>query len=142
MDDTRIRNQRVIEAFRANGGQVEGRPLLLLTTTGAKSGRPYTTPVMYLQDGDRLAIFATHGGAPRHPDWYVNLVAHPTVAVEVGPERFQASATPLTGGAEHDTLYARQAERYPQFADYQQKTTRVIPVVILERLSEADAPGT
>src|SRR5688572_13128665 len=81
----RERNQRVIEEFRANGGKVtgthEGRPILLLTTTGAKSGRPYTTPVMYLRDGDRLAVFATHGGSPKHPDWYANLVANPTVTV-------------------------------------------------------------
>jgi deazaflavin-dependent oxidoreductase (nitroreductase family) len=136
VQDPRERNRRVIEEFRANGGKVAGqqagRPLLLLTTTGAKSGKPYTTPVMYLRDGERLAIFATHGGSPTHPDWYHNLVAHPTVTVELGAEKFEAQASPTTG-TERDALYARQAELYPQFGEYQQRTTRIIPVVILER---------
>jgi deazaflavin-dependent oxidoreductase (nitroreductase family) len=138
VQDPRERNRRVIEEFRANGGAVggqqAGRPLLLLTTTGAKSGKPYTTPVMYLRDGERLAIFATHGGSPTHPDWYHNLVAHPTVTVEIGAERFEARAS-VTTGEERDALYARQSERYPQFAEYQQRTTRTIPVVILERIA-------
>jgi deazaflavin-dependent oxidoreductase (nitroreductase family) len=137
MRDPRERNRQVITEFRANGGQVggqqAGRPLLLLTTTGAKSGNPYTTPVMYLRDGERLAIFATHGGSPTHPDWYHNLVAHPTVTVELGAESFEAQAS-VTTGEERDTLYARQSELYPQFAEYQQRTTRKIPVVILERI--------
>jgi deazaflavin-dependent oxidoreductase (nitroreductase family) len=137
VQDPHERNNRVIEEFRANagvvGGSQEGRPVILLTTTGAKSGRPYTTPVMFLRDGDRLAVFATHGGSPRHPDWYHNLVANPTVTVEVGAEKYQAKATPLTGGPERDRLYGKQAELFPQFADYQAKTSRVIPVVILER---------
>jgi deazaflavin-dependent oxidoreductase (nitroreductase family) len=137
VQDPHERNRRVIEEFRANAGQVgdshPGRPVILLTTTGAKSGRPYTTPVMFLRDGDRLAVFATHGGSPRHPDWYHNLVANPTVTVEVGAEKYQAKATPLTGGAERDRIYGRQAELFPQFADYQAKTTRIIPVVLLER---------
>ncbi len=132
MHDPRERNRRVIEEFRASGGNVENRPLLLLTTMGAKSGRPYTTPVMYLRDGDRLAVFATHGGSPTHPDWYHNLVAHPRVTVEIGSERFESEARTISG-PERDALYARQAELFPQFADYQQKTTRTIPVVILER---------
>jgi deazaflavin-dependent oxidoreductase (nitroreductase family) len=135
--DFRERNRQVIEEFRASGGRVGGnyakRPLLLLTTVGAKSGKPYTTPVMYLRDGERLAIFATHGGSPTHPDWYHNLVAHQTVTVEVGTETFEALASPRTG-AERDELYARQSELYPQFAEYQQRTTRKIPVVILERI--------
>ena len=130
------RNRQVIEEFRANRGVVSGshanRPLLLLTTTGAKSGRPYTTPVMYLRDGERIAVFATHGGSPSHPDWYHNLVAHPTVTVELGGEKFNAKATPISG-PERDALYARQVQLFPQFGDYQQKTTRVIPVVLLER---------
>jgi len=138
VQDPHERNRRVIEEFRANAGQVAGsqagRPVILLTTTGAKSGRPYTTPVMYLRDGGRIAIFATHGGSPRHPDWYHNLVANPTVTVEIGSEKFEAKATPLTGGPERDRLYGQQAELFPQFADYQSKTTRVIPVVLLERL--------
>src|SRR3954451_23115631 len=102
MQDARERNRRVIEEFRANRGQVGGsqggRPVILLTTTGAKSGRPYTTPVMFLKHQDKLAVFATHGGAPRHPDWYHNLVANPRVIVEVGDETYSAKATPLTGG--------------------------------------------
>lgn len=136
MRDFRERNRQVIEEFRASGGKVGGqnanRPLLLLTTIGAKSGKPYTTPVMYLRDGERLAIFATHGGSPTSPDWYHNLVAHPTVTVEIGTESFAAQAS-VTTGSERDALYARQAEFYPQFAEYQQRTTRRIPVVILER---------
>ena len=136
MADRNDWNRQTIEAFRANGGKVggvwEGRPLLLLTTTGAKSGKQYTTPMMYLPDGNRLLVFASKAGAPTHPDWYHNLVAHPEVTVEVGPETYKATATVLTG-EERDRLYARQAELYPQFADYEKKTIRVIPVVALER---------
>ena len=136
MADRNDWNRQVIEEFRANGGKVggmwEGRPLLLLTTTGARSGKRHTTPTMYLPDGDRLLVFASKGGAPTNPDWYHNLLAHPEVTVEVGSETYKATATPLTG-EERDRLYARQAELYPQFADYQKKTTRKIPVVALER---------
>jgi deazaflavin-dependent oxidoreductase (nitroreductase family) len=133
MRDPRERNRQVIAEFRENRGRVgqnPQRPLLLLTTTGAKSGNPYITPVMYLKDEDRWVIFATKGGAPTSPDWYHNLVAHPTVTVEVGTETFEAQASVATG-EERDELYARQAGLYPQFAEYQQKTTRTIPVVIL-----------
>jgi len=130
-------NKKIIEEFRANGGKVggqfEGAPLLLLTTTGAKSGRELTTPVMYLAEGDRLHIFASKAGAPTNPAWYHNLIANPTVTVEVGNERFQAKAVPVTG-KERDRLYAKQAALYPGFAEYQEKTTRVIPVVALERV--------
>ena len=136
MADRNDWNRQTIEAFRANGGKVggmwEGRPLLLLTTTGAKSGRRHTTPTMYLRDGDRLLVFASKGGAPTHPDWYHNLVAHPQVTVEVGTETYNATATVLTG-EERDRLYARQAELYPQFGEYQRKTSRKIPVIALER---------
>jgi deazaflavin-dependent oxidoreductase (nitroreductase family) len=136
MTDRNNWNRQTIEAFRANGGKVggmwEGRPLLLLTTTGAKSGRRHTTPTMYLRDGDRLLIFASKGGAPTHPHWYHNLLAHPEVTVEVGPETYQAITTVITG-EQRDRLYARQAERYPQFADYQSRTSRTIPVIALER---------
>jgi len=130
-------NRQTIEAFRSNGGKVggmwEGRPLLLLTTTGAKSGQRRTTPTMYLRDGDRLLVFASKGGAPTHPDWYHNLVAHPQVTVEVGSETYEATATVLKG-EERDRLYARQAELYPQFGEYQTKTDREIPVIALVRL--------
>lgn len=111
-------NQRNIEEFRANGGQVgggwTGRPLLLLTTTGAKTGKRHTTPVMYRRDGERLVVFASKGGAPTSPDWYHNLVANPTVTVEVGTDTFEAQAS-VTKGAERDELYAQQAKEYPQF---------------------------
>jgi deazaflavin-dependent oxidoreductase (nitroreductase family) len=136
MADRNDWNRHTIEEFRANAGKVggmwEGRPLLLLTTTGAKSGRKHTTPTMYLRDGDRLLVFASKGGAPTNPHWYHNLLAHPEVTVEVGPEIYQAKATVLSG-EERDRLYARQSELYPQFADYQRKTSRKIPVIALER---------
>ena len=129
-------NRRIIEEFRANGGTVTSHPardqLLLLTTTGAKTGRRLTTPVMYSRDGDRLLVYASKAGAPTHPAWYHNLVAHPRVTVEVGTETFEAEATVVTG-EERDRLYNRHAERYPGFAEYQAKTTRTIPVVALTR---------
>jgi len=136
MADRNDWNRQTIEAFRANGGKVggmwEGRPLLLLTTTGAKSGQRNTNPVMYLADGDRLLVFATKGGAPTNPDWYHNLIAHPEVTVEDGTETYEATTTVLTG-EERDRLYAKQAGLYPQFGEYQEKTTREIPVIELER---------
>ena len=129
-------NRQTIEAFRANGGKVggvwEGRPLLLLTTTGAKSGQRRTTPVMYLPDGDRLLVFATKAGAPTNPAWYHNLIAYPEVTVEVGTETYEATATSLTGD-ERDLLYAKQASLYPQFGEYQARATLKIPVIALER---------
>jgi len=133
-------NQNLIEEFRANqgkvGGPFEGRPVLLLTTTGAKSGRPFTTPLVYLPDGERLLIFASKAGAPTNPDWYHNLVANPTVTVEVGTEKYDATAKVLTGD-ERDRFYQRQVEAMPQFGEYQKNTTRVIPVVALERVRSA-----
>ena len=129
-------NRQIIEEFRANkgkvGGPFEGAPMLLLTTTGAKSGKRHTTPLVYLPDNDRLIIFASKGGAPTDPDWYYNLVAHPPVTVEVGAETFDATAIVLTG-EERDRLYNRQAQVNPVFADFQAKTTRVIPVIALQR---------
>ena len=113
-------NHQMIETFRANGGKVggmwEGRPLLLLTTTGAKSGQRRTSPVMYKGDGDRLFIFASKGGAPTNPDWYYNLLTHPEVTVEVGDETYNAIATPVTG-EERDRVYALGADLYPQFGE-------------------------
>jgi deazaflavin-dependent oxidoreductase (nitroreductase family) len=129
-------NIRVIEEFRNNegrvGGNFEGAPLLLLTTKGRKSGAARTSPMMYLADGDRLLVFASKGGAPTNPDWYRNLVDEPEVTVEVGTETYRAQAHPVEG-AERDRLYAEQASRYPGFAEYQEKTDRVIPVVALVR---------
>jgi deazaflavin-dependent oxidoreductase (nitroreductase family) len=129
-------NRSIIEEFRANGGKVGGRftdmGLLLLTTTGAKSGKSRTNPVAYLADGDRWLVFASKAGGPTSPDWYHNLVAHPNVRLEVGTESFDAVATVLSGD-ERDAVYAQQAALHPVFAEYQQKTTRTIPVVALRR---------
>jgi deazaflavin-dependent oxidoreductase (nitroreductase family) len=128
----------LITDFRANGGQVTsgpfaGRPVLLLTTTGAKSGQPRLAPLVYSRDGDHYVIVASKGGAPTHPAWYQNLLAHPTVTVEVGEGTFEARAR-VTEGAERDRLFAQRAADSPNFAEYQRRTTRVIPVVVLERL--------
>ena len=129
-------NQRLIREFRAdrsnNGDAFKGRPLLLLTTTGARSGQPRTTPMMYVRDGDRLLVIASNAGAPKHPDWYYNLLAHPQVAVEVGREIFDATAS-VAEGTERQQLWDRIVEQYPFFADHQAKITRQIPVVALER---------
>ena len=130
-------NKQIIEEFRANGGETfgvfKGRPLLLLTTTGAKSGESRTTPLVYSKDGDRVVIIASMGGAPKHPAWYLNLSANPGVTVELGTEKFAATASSAEG-TERDRLYAQQAEMMPAFNQYEQKTTRRIPVVLLERL--------
>jgi len=131
------RNQRIVAEFRANGGVVggafEGRDLLLLTTTGARSGQPRLTPLVHTRDGDRLVVAASYGGAPKHPDWYHNLVANPKVTVEVGTEKFEATATVVTDRAERDRLYAGMVAHAEGFADYEKKTDRLIPVVVLER---------
>jgi deazaflavin-dependent oxidoreductase (nitroreductase family) len=131
-------NTNIIEEFRANhgkvGGPFEGKPLLLLTTTGAKSGAIRVNPLMYLPlDDDRVAIFASKGGAPTHPDWFHNVKANPKVSVAIGDETFDAVAAEVTG-QERDDLYARQSELYPQFAEYQADNPRLIPVVVLERI--------
>ena len=129
-------NHKVIEEFRANGGSVEqfkGIPILLLHHTGAKTGRAYVNPLAYLPDGERLVVFASMGGAPKNPDWYYNLVAHPNVNIELGDSKVFAAKATVAEGAEHDRLYAAQSARVPVFAEYQKKTTRVIPVVVLER---------
>ena len=128
----------LVTDFRANDGQVTsgpfaGRPVLLLTTTGAKSGQPRLAPLVYSRDGDHYVIVASKGGAPTHPAWYQNLLAHPTVTVEVGEGTFEARAR-VTEWAERDRLFAQRAADSPNFAEYQRRTTRVIPVVVLERL--------
>jgi deazaflavin-dependent oxidoreductase (nitroreductase family) len=136
MPDMNDFNTKIIEEFRSNdgvvGGQFEGAPLLLLTTTGAKSGQPRVAPMMYRPEGDRLYVFASKAGAPTNPDWYHNLVANPEVSVEVGKEQFEAHAT-VVDRAERDRIYAEQAAVYPGFAEYEAKTDRVIPVVALDR---------
>lgn len=132
--------EALIADFRANGGQVTsgpfaGRPVLLLTTTGAQSGEPRLAPLVYSRDGDHYVIVASKGGAPTHPAWYHNLVAHPVVTVEVGGEAFEARAR-VTEGAERHRLFAQRIATSPNFADYQRRTARVIPVVVLERIGE------
>lgn len=130
-------NQQVIETFRANKGVTQGpNRLILLTTTGAKSGQPRTTPLAYSTDGDKLVIAASKGGAPTNPDWYFNLVANPIVTIELGAEKFQARATVVKDEAERQRLYARHAELMPGFAEYTTKTDRKIPVILLERLDQ------
>ena len=130
-------NQRVISEFRANQGKVSGQlagmPILLLTTTGAKSGRAITKPLAYSLDGDRIAVIASFAGAPKSPPWYYNLVANPVATVELGSERFQVRAT-VTSGEERQRLFNRQAEQMPIFNEYQKKTTRQIPVIVLKRI--------
>jgi deazaflavin-dependent oxidoreductase (nitroreductase family) len=131
-------NEQIIEEFRANkgvvGGPFTGATMLLLTHTGAKTGAARVNPLVYLEDGDRYLIFASKGGASTNPDWYRNLLANPIASVEVGTERFEVDATELVG-EERDRLYAKNAELRPAFAQYQQKTTRVIPVIALTRRS-------
>ncbi|ORT61861.1 nitroreductase/quinone reductase family protein [Streptomyces sp. CB03238] len=128
-------NQPIIEEFRANHGRVggwfEGARLVLLTTTGARSGKPHTTPVGYYPDGDgRILVIASAAGAPKHPAWYHNLCAHPRVTVEDGVFTYEADATVLKGD-ERDRAFARAVEADSGWADYQAKTSRVIPVVAL-----------
>ena len=130
-------NQAIIDEFRANSGKVggpfAGKTLLLLHTVGAKSGKEHINPAAYVTDGDRLVIIASKGGAPTHPDWYHNILAHPLVTVEVGTERFQAQAA-IVSEPERTRLYNQMVEMIPGFADYQRKTTRVIPVIALTRI--------
>ena len=131
-------NQQVIDEFRANAGRVggpfEGGRLILLTTTGARTGARHTNPVGYLPDGDRIVVIASAAGSPRHPDWFHNLVATPVVQVEDGVFTYDAKAVVLDG-AERDELWARAVEADPGWAEYQAKTTRRIPVVALTQVS-------
>jgi deazaflavin-dependent oxidoreductase (nitroreductase family) len=133
--DWNEQNRKVIEEFRANRGKV-GRgstPHILLTTTGAKSGLTRVNPLNYSTDGDRIVVIASKGGSSAHPDWYYNLVANPEVTVEVGAEQFRAWAS-IAQGAERERLYNQHAALMPYFAGFQKKTTRQIPVIILERI--------
>jgi deazaflavin-dependent oxidoreductase (nitroreductase family) len=130
-------NEALIDEFRSNGGQVTGMfagaPLVLITTTGAKSGKRRTTPIVHTNDGDNVVIIASKGGAPTSPDWYHNLVANPDVTVELPNEKFEARAR-VAQGDERDRLYRAQADLMPNFDEYQKATTREIPVVVLERV--------
>ena len=129
-------NQKIIEEFRANqgkvGGYFENMTLLLLHTTGAKSGLPRLNPTAYTQDGNRLVIIASKGGADTHPDWYYNVVANPNVTIEVGTEKYDAVAT-VEEEPERTRLYDRMTAQYPGFEEYRQKTSRIIPVITLKR---------
>ncbi len=131
-------NEGVIAEFRANGGRCggrwEGNPMVLLTTTGARSGEPRTSPLTYTSDGDDLVVIASRAGDDRHPDWYHNLVANPDVVVELGAERFEATASVAPEPERTRLLDARVAEM-PRFGDYVDQTDRTIPVVVLTRRS-------
>ena len=128
-------NSKIIAEFRANGGKVggpfEGAPLLLLHTVGAKTGQPRVTPVMYQDIGDGVAVFASKAGAPTNPDWYHNLMAHPQVTAEIGASTVELLAREAKG-EERERIWTAHKAANPGFAEYEQKTTRQIPVVILE----------
>lgn len=129
-------NQKIIDEFRTTGGRLgggfEGAPILLLHTTGAKTGRARVNPLAYREDGDRLVVFASKAGAPTNPDWFHNLRANPRAKVEVGTEKFEVEAR-VAGGTERERLWSLQKRDMPGFAEYEEKTDREIPIVILER---------
>jgi deazaflavin-dependent oxidoreductase (nitroreductase family) len=124
--------RRYLATDGADGHIWEGLPTLLLTTTGRRSGQPHTTPLIYGQDGDRYLVVGSRGGAPRHPSWYHNLLAQPRVQVQILGDRFPARARP-SSAAEKPALWQKMVQLYPPYAEYQARTTREIPVVILER---------
>jgi deazaflavin-dependent oxidoreductase (nitroreductase family) len=129
-------NQALVDEFRANDGKVtgmfSGAPLVLLTVTGAKSGKQRTVPVVYTTEGDSVVVIASKGGAPTSPDWYHNLVAHPEVKVELAHETFEGRAR-VAEDPERERLFRAQAELMPNFAQYEKATTRKIPVVVIDR---------
>jgi deazaflavin-dependent oxidoreductase (nitroreductase family) len=131
-------NRKIIDEFRQNGGTAggmfEGVPLVLVHHVGAKSGTERIAPLGYYREGERVFVYASKGGADEHPAWYHNLIANPKTTIELGAETYEVVAKVLTG-AERDEFYAKQAAAQPQFAEYQTKTTRVIPVVELERVA-------
>jgi deazaflavin-dependent oxidoreductase (nitroreductase family) len=128
-------NAKIIQEFRANGGKVggpfEGAPILLLHTTGAKSGKERVNPMMYRQVGGNYVVFASKAGAPTNPDWYHNLVSNPAVRAEIGAQTLELTAR-VASSAEREPIWAAQKADYPGFAEYEHKTSRQIPVVILE----------
>lgn len=134
-------NRNLIKDLRAHGGKAtegpfKGRDVLILTTRGAKSGETRENPLVYSRDNEHHVIIASKGGSPTHPSWYHNLRQHPIVSVEVGGERFQARAK-VVDGEEYERLYKQHADINPNFWDYRRKTSRKIPVIVLERLDEA-----
>jgi deazaflavin-dependent oxidoreductase (nitroreductase family) len=128
-------NQRIIDEFRANdgkvGGRFEGKSLLLLHTTGAKSGMERINPVAYLRDDENYVVIASKGGAANNPDWYYNILANPRLSVEVGTETFDVDAK-IAEEPERTRLYNKMVERMPGFDDYRRRTERVIPVIVLK----------
>jgi deazaflavin-dependent oxidoreductase (nitroreductase family) len=136
--DVNHMNRDVIQQFRANGGRIlSGRfansNLLLLKTTGAKSGAERVNPLMYVRDGERLIVFASKAGALNNPDWYHNLLAQPDVAVEIGEEQFRARAA-VSEGAERQRIWDESVRKHPFLADMQARTPRQLPVIVLERV--------
>lgn len=132
-------NADVIAIFRANGGVVpapydDPPPMVLLHTIGARSGREHVVPMRAMPDADALYVFASAHGSPRHPDWYHNVVANPDIVIEVGTETLPVHAREVSG-PERDAIFARQAERFPVFADYERRLGRRIPVIRLTRRS-------
>jgi deazaflavin-dependent oxidoreductase (nitroreductase family) len=130
-------NQQVIDEFRSAGGVVggpfEGLPMLLLTTTGARSGEPRTTPMIYREDGARLVVFAANGGTRNNPGWYHNLLANPVAQVEVGKEAYQVTWAEAEG-AERERLWAERLAEAPQLAEMQKQAGRTIPVIAFTRV--------
>lgn len=135
-DEMKAWNEQIKAEFRANagvvGGPFEGRPMLILHTTGRKTGNEVETPLVYLPDGDRIVVFASAGGSHQHPAWYLNVKAQPAVTVELGTETVTMTAAELAG-EDRDAVYARQVEAMPQFAGYQEGNPRVIPAIALTR---------
>jgi deazaflavin-dependent oxidoreductase (nitroreductase family) len=137
--ETKDYNEQVIREFRANKGQVghlgdflKDFPVLLLTTTGARSGRPHTTPLMYVRDGARPVVFASAAGSPKNPAWYHNLLVHPEVGVEIGEESFGAVAV-VAQGAEHERLWELAVASNPPLGSYRETLYRRIPLITLQQ---------
>ena len=139
-DNRRLFGAEHVRRYRETGGKVghiwkEGAPTLLLTTTGRKSGEPRTTPLIYARDGDRFVIVASQGGAPKHPNWYENLSREPEVEVQVLDEVFRAHAR-TAEGEERERLWVKANEVWPHYDEYKERTSRTIPVVVLEAVSD------
>jgi len=136
---TRALNEQIIDEFHANGGKVRNFPgakFLLLHTRGARSNQLHTTPLRYIEDGDRYVLVAAKGGAPSNPDWYYNMLAHPNdVMIEVGTEQLKVYAT-VAAPAERERLFAEVVRQTPDFAEAQKRTSRTMPIVLLERVTE------
>lgn len=138
MSDTELFGDEHVRRYVETDGEVgyiwrEGAPILILTFTGRKSGKEYSTPLIFGRDGENHVVVASQGGRPKHPDWYLNLVVHPEVGVQVKADKFRARAR-TAEGEERERLWRQMNEIWPHYDEYQAKTERVIPVVVLERL--------